>query len=153
KGLFERSDGGAELAEIGVQRAALAPELGALGRQQQHAVENGERRLALLRADQAELQIVLQAEQYLAIADRGVVARLKLAPAAGDRLQQLAQLRRALESAAGERIEDADAVGRLETQEEMAGKGEARHLPALRAARMEIENAERHRQPLAAVDD
>ncbi len=34
----------------------------------------------------------------------------------------------------------------------MAGKGEARHLPTLSAASTEIENAERHRQPLAPID-
>ena len=71
----------------------------------------------------------------------------------GHRLQQLAQLRRVADPAAVERVEDQPLGAFAQPDQEMPGKGQPDAVPALRPRGMQIEDAERHRQAFAAVDD
>src|SRR5262249_44565999 len=104
-------------------------------------------------AQKAELDVVLQAQLQVAVADRRVMMRLELSLDAGGSLQQLAQLDHAAPPAAVERVEDGALAAALGPAQEVGGEVEAGGLPALRAGGVQEKDAERHRQPLAAVDD
>ena len=78
---------------------------------------------------------------------------LKLAVGTGGRLQQFAQFACGADPSAVERVEDQPLGTVRQTDKKMAREGEPDSLPALGAAGVHVENAERHRQALPAVDD
>src|SRR5205814_10526683 len=112
-----------------------------------------DRPLVALRLNEARLQVVLQAQQYVTVRYRSVVLALKLAVDAGGRLQQFAQFGCSADSAAMEGVDDQPLGTVRQADKKMAGKGEPDGLPALGAARVHVENAESYRQALPAVDD
>ena len=145
--------GGPHIAELAVQHAGLAPQIGEIGSQHQHRLDDFDRPLVALLLHQPRFEVVLQAQQHIAVRDRRVIFRRQLAVAADDRLQQLAQFGRAADLAAVERIEDQPLRPVGQPDQKMAGKGEPGRLPALRAGGVDEQDPEHHRQPFAAVDD
>src|SRR3984893_1154179 len=151
--LFERCSRRAQIAEPSMQRPRLAPQFGDVGGQHQHRLDYRHRPLVALRLNEARLEVVLQAQQDVAVRDRRVVFGQQLAFLTGSRLQQLAQLGGAADLAAMERIEDQPFASIGEPDQKMAGEGEADRVPTLGAAGMHVEDSEGYRQALPAVHD
>src|SRR5271165_3638190 len=122
--LLESGGGRAHVAEPGVQQSRLAPQLGEVGSQHQHGLDHGNRPLVALRLNEARLQIVLKAQQHVAIRYRSIVLGLKFASRTRGRLQQLAQLGRGADPAVMERVEDQPLGTLRQADKEMAWEGE-----------------------------
>ncbi len=97
--------------------------------------------------------VVLQAQQHVAVARPA-----RNAPGASSASVPAPSFNSSRSSAgpqpasAMERVDDGALAAILEPDQEMAGKGEAGDRPALGARRMDVEDAQRHRQALAPVD-
>src|SRR3569833_2002470 len=84
---------GAELAEPRLDEAGLAVERCVLGRDQGHPFQHRSGALELAFLDQADLQVVLEPQQDVAVADRGVMLGLQLGLVAGCGFQLASELR------------------------------------------------------------
>jgi hypothetical protein len=91
---------------VPVQHAGLAPQLGEVGRQHQHRLDHRQRTLVVLRLQQACLEIILQAQQHVAIRYRHVVRGRQFAVRTGGGLQQVAQFCRTADLTAMKRVDD-----------------------------------------------
>src|SRR5207248_4030816 len=91
--------------------------------------------------------------QHVTVRYWSVVLGLKLAVETGGRLQQFAQFGCSADPAAVERVEDQPVGTVRQTDKKMPGEGEPDRLPALGTAGVHVENAERDRETLPAVDD
>ena len=65
--LFKRRSGRADIAEVPVQHPGLAPQLGKVGCQHQHRLDHHQCPLVLLGLQQAGLEVILQAQQHVAV--------------------------------------------------------------------------------------
>src|SRR3546814_4170175 len=96
---------------------------------------------------------LFRSQQDGAASDRGVVLREQFRVRPPARLQQLAQILHRALAAALERIEDRTCAAMVEPQQEMTRKVEPDHVPVEPVRRTQHQDAQRHRQPLAPVDD
>jgi hypothetical protein len=136
-----------------IKQSDLTPQLRIIRREQQHALDDAHGLGELLALHQPKLDIVLQPQQHLAVADRRVVFGLELGGAAGRRLEHLAQLGRRADDSGIEGIDDGALALMLEPHQEVPGKRQPGHPPTLRPSAMDVEDAESDGQPLAAIDD
>src|SRR5689334_16818197 len=75
---LQRRAGRAEVAEPRLDQAGFAIERRMLRRDQQHALQRRRGFLEIAFLDQADLQVVLEPQQDVAVADRGVMLGLQL---------------------------------------------------------------------------
>ena len=150
---FERIGGAAQIVEPHMDHRAFAPEVGARGCDQQHALDDVGRLREFAHADVADLHVVLQPQQDVDIADRLEELGRQLGLVAGGGLDQPAQLGRIAGPTAMERIDDRAFAFAIDAHQEMPGKGDAIDLPALSATSVDVENPESHRQSAPPVDD
>ena len=68
----KRRGSGPHVAELPVQHARLAPQIGEVGRQHQHRLDDFDGPLVTLLLHQPRFQIVLQAQQHVSVRDRRV---------------------------------------------------------------------------------
>ncbi len=78
---------------------------------------------------------------------------LELGIEAARRLEQPAQPGGVEDATAVERIEDRGLSAALDTDQEVSGKAEPRGAPPLCPGGVQVQDPERHRQPLAPIDD
>ena len=133
--VFERLDGGAEIVELDVERPRLAPQMGVLGREQQHRLDRAERTLDIAALYAPGPDVVLETNQHVAIADRLPVPGLELGLDARRRLQKTAQPGGVENVAAVERIDDPGRAAEIEADDEMTREREPRRVPSLRPVR------------------
>ncbi len=142
----------AHLPLLKLKNRAFPPQLRALRREQRHDMEDIDGALDIAVAHRPQLDVVLQADQDVAIAHGRVMRGAHFGAGAMQVLEPPAQIPRTHDPSSVKRVEDRPLCARFEAQQEVRGKIQSDDVGTASPGGMEIQNAESHRQALAPVD-
>ena len=130
----------------------FAPQRHLFRREKQHPVDHAQGVLGAAGAFVTRLDIVLQPDEDIAVADGFVMGGNQFGVEPGGRLEQFAQIGRRPLDAVIERVDNQPVAVLAGADQEMAGEIQPVRREPVGAGGMQIQNAERHRQALLAVD-
>lgn len=150
---LERLNRRAEIADTGMDDTRLAPQRHHRRRKHQHSFNNAQRILGPAGTFVARFDVVLQTHKDVAIADRGVMVGRQFGFHPRRCFEKFAQINGRAFNSFIERIDDQPCAVFTGTYHKMAREVDPVSGEAMGPGSMQIQNAQRHRQPFFSIYD